>query len=508
VPLEAGTVTLDRTALVRRTASIQIPWSLDSGADLGVDLRDLPLGGYALLYRGLRYADGSTELAQLGVLRVESVSWLTLEDRASLELADRMAQIRDEELTSPYQAGGKKVAQAIWEIASGVFGFAINYHIIYDPPIVLADAFYSGSRTDALTKLADSVGGEAYFDALGDFVFDGAPGSILIQRNGTLTDDSPTITGLATTADLVVGMSVSGLGIPAGRRIRSLDSATQITLNGPVNIYGYKNSQTTAGSSVVTDLTDTSDLMSGMSVSGQGIPAGATIRSVDGPDRFTLSVAATQTGYPILIYSCNPVQLLTFMGAYGSPQNPVWTVDAGERGVMVDADEALDRTGVYNGVLVQGQAAASDATISALVTDDDPLSATRWGGPFGRVVRIEQSSAVQTVAQAQDTATALLDRRLGLTRSLVLTNAPNPALEPGDVIDVRFPDGRAELHWIDAIRLDLGATGAQSLSTRSVYTPAQRQAQVPLPPRRRYKTHYGRAAWREANRGRRAKVPA
>ena len=32
----------------------------------------------------------------------------------------------------------------------------------------------------------------------------------------------------------------------------------------------------------------------------------------------------------------------------------VWTVDAGELGVMVDASENLDRTGIYNGVLVQG----------------------------------------------------------------------------------------------------------------------------------------------------------
>jgi hypothetical protein len=62
VPVEAGQITIDRTAQNRRAGSIQIPWSLNAGEDLGVDLRELPLGGYALVRRGLRYADGSTEL--------------------------------------------------------------------------------------------------------------------------------------------------------------------------------------------------------------------------------------------------------------------------------------------------------------------------------------------------------------------------------------------------------------------------------------------------------------
>src|SRR5215831_8669395 len=78
VPVQAGSVRIDRTADNRRAGTIQIPWSLDAGANLGIDIRTLSLGGYAIVSRGVRYADGTVELIQLGRLRVESVTWDTL----------------------------------------------------------------------------------------------------------------------------------------------------------------------------------------------------------------------------------------------------------------------------------------------------------------------------------------------------------------------------------------------------------------------------------------------
>lgn len=48
-------------------------------------------------------------------------------------------------------------------------------------------------------------------------------------RNGTTTNGAATITGLATTVDLVVGQEITGTGIGAGAVIASIDSATQVT---------------------------------------------------------------------------------------------------------------------------------------------------------------------------------------------------------------------------------------------------------------------------------------
>jgi hypothetical protein len=351
VPVEAGQITIDRTAQSRRAGSIQIPWALSAGEDLGVDLRTLTLGGYARVSRGLRYATGATELILLGVLRVESVSWNTLEASASLELSDRMAQVRDEPFVTPYAAKGKRPAAAALEIVQAVFGSAIAYHTPYDPTDALGDVIFTGQRADALSQLEQSYGAETYFDAAGDFVFAQKPGD------------------------------------------------------------------------------------------------------------------------------AEPV---------------VWTIDAGETGVMVDAAENLDRTGIYNGVLVTGQAAADEAPVSALATFDDPSSPVRWGGPFGKVALLADSTSASTQAQAAATAQALLRLRLKQTRSLELTGAPNPTLEAGDTIEVLFPDGRDEQHLIDAVTVDLG-TAAQKIVTRSQFAPTM--SALKLAPDRLL---FGRQAWLEA----------
>ena len=351
VPVEAGTVTIDRTAQNRRVGSVTVPWSLRAGQDLGVDLRTLTLGGYCILRRGLRYASGATELVQLGMLRVESVTWNTLDASASLELSDRMSQVRDEPFTTPYNAKGKTPAAAAVQIVQAVFGASIGYLTPYTPAGTLGDIIYTGDRvTDALSLLEQSYGAETYFNAAGDFVFAQKPGDV------------------------------------------------------------------------------------------------------------------------------DPVR---------------WTVDAGALGVMVDASENLDRTGIYNGVLVQGQAEADLPPVAALATYDDPASPIRWGGPFGKVALIADSSTVTTVAQAAAAAQDLLRLRLKHTRSLELTGAPNPALEAGDTIRVVFPDGRDERHLIDAVTVDL-AGAAQQIITRTQATPVS--APVPAADR----LFYGRSAWREA----------
>lgn len=329
VPVEAGEVRIDRTAQNRRAGNVQIPWSLQAGADLGVDVRTLSLGGYAVLRRGVRYADGSTETVLLGRLRVESVSWETLETSANLELADRMSQVRDEPFTAPFAAGGMTAATASRAIVQQVFGSSIAYDLRYTPTDVITDAFYSGERSEALSTLAQSVSAESYFDANGDYVFARKP-----------ADSDPV----------------------------------------------------------------------------------------------------------------------------------VWTVDCGAQGVLVDARENLDRTGIYNGVLVSGQPSGDSPPISALAIYDDPTSPIRWGGPFGKVALISQSTTVQTPEQAAATARDLLRLRLKQTRNLELITAPNPALEAGDTIEVIFPDGRDERHLIDAVTVNLG-TDAQALVTRTQATP-------------------------------------
>jgi hypothetical protein len=152
-------------------------------------------------------------------------------------------------------------------------------------------------------------------------------------------------------------------------------------------------------------------------------------------------------------------------------QPPVWELDAGETGVLVDADEALDRTDTYNSVLVAGQANAESPPFFVRVVDGDPASPMRWGGPFGPVELHYESAAVTTVAQAQEAGEAMLDQHLGLSRSVTVDTVPNPALEPGDVVEVCFADGREERHIALALRVPLAVTEPVELVSRSLYRP-------------------------------------
>lgn len=63
-----------------------------------------------------------------------------------------------------------------------------------------------------------------------------AAGVLNVVMNGTTTNGSATITGLSSTANLAVGMTVSGSTIPSGRTIASIVSSTSVTLNSGTSV--------------------------------------------------------------------------------------------------------------------------------------------------------------------------------------------------------------------------------------------------------------------------------
>ncbi len=158
-------------------------------------------------------------------------------------------------------------------------------------------------------------------------------------RSGTTVSGTAAVTGLSTTADLYVGMSVEGAGIPAGTTIASITSATAITLSAnatasatvPITLfyYGYGSGgssttfgvpddrglvlrgldtgvkaydqssvtgTTTSGSNSITGLSSTVGLFVGMAISGTGVPGGATISSISSATAITISGNATASG--------------------------------------------------------------------------------------------------------------------------------------------------------------------------------------------------------------------
>ncbi|MEU3528814.1 DUF5047 domain-containing protein [Streptomyces sp. NPDC038707] len=134
-----------------------------------------------------------------------------------------------------------------------------------------------------------------------------------------------------------------------------------------------------------------------------------------------------------------------------------WDVDAGRTGVLISANRAFSRDGMYNVVVASGENAEDGAPpVSATVSDTDPTSPTYVGGPFGRVPMFYSSATLTSNNLALTAAQKLLRDAVKPTVTVTLTSLPNPCLEPGDVIRVTYEDGRRELQQVQSLTISLG----------------------------------------------------
>jgi PKD repeat protein len=141
---------------------------------------------------------------------------------------------------------------------------------------------------------------------------------------------------------------------------------------------------------------------------------------------------------------------------YLTPANedtePVWTVDTGEAGVLVRANQRYSREEQYNAVSISFDLPDPlNQQIRIIEIDEDPNSATRWGGPFGK--RVLNLTNVPATSESDASAIAIrkLNENKGATRALTLTTVRNPALIPGQVITVVHPLIGTERHIIERV---------------------------------------------------------
>jgi hypothetical protein len=145
---------------------------------------------------------------------------------------------------------------------------------------------------------------------------------------------------------------------------------------------------------------------------------------------------------------------------------PIWIVNAGVGGVMVEADRSLSRNGVYNAVVVLGEGTDQMPPVRAVAFDAQESSPTFFGGPFGRVPRFYSSPFITTQSQAENAAVNLLRQSLGAPYDVGASAVPNPALKPYDVIRVVYDDGNRELHVVEKVSIPLSVDAALDIGTR------------------------------------------
>lgn len=144
---------------------------------------------------------------------------------------------------------------------------------------------------------------------------------------------------------------------------------------------------------------------------------------------------------------------------------PVFDINSGAGGVLIELNRSRTREGVYNAVVVNGQGADTEQPIFAVVVDSDPNSPTNYYGRFGKVPRFYTSTFITTNDQAAATANSMLRRTIGLPYSVDFRAVVNSALEPYDPVSIITSRNR-ELHVLDTIEFPLDAETPMTSSTK------------------------------------------
>lgn len=149
--------------------------------------------------------------------------------------------------------------------------------------------------------------------------------------------------------------------------------------------------------------------------------------------------------------------------------DPQWEYSEGEQGLLVSANRRWSRQGAFNRVIMTGENTGETTPARGVATDDNTLSPTYYGGPFGKNPIFESSSMITTDEQASAAAEAKLTRELGTTQSINFGGIVNPALEPDDLLMIRRERaGLNETHILDSVSLPLTADQLLTGATRAV----------------------------------------
>lgn len=149
--------------------------------------------------------------------------------------------------------------------------------------------------------------------------------------------------------------------------------------------------------------------------------------------------------------------------------SPIFVVNAGANGVLVQATRTISRDGVFNAVVASGEPAGEQAPVYGIAYDSNPSSPTLWGGGFGKVPKFFTSSFLTTASQCVQAAQNLLNSTHGFPYTVSLGMVPNPALEAWDVIKVQYDDNMYENHIAELITCGLSVEGPMRIETRKQF---------------------------------------
>jgi len=116
--------------------------------------------------------------------------------------------------------------------AGGIADHTIcNGRLTLESGVPVSTTDQSGKKIVYFTPYRGNLIGLYYQGAWSRYNFTEKQIKVEDAQTGTLTAGSAVVTGLSDTSQLIVGMAVSGTGVPASTTILSVDSSTQITMS-------------------------------------------------------------------------------------------------------------------------------------------------------------------------------------------------------------------------------------------------------------------------------------
>jgi hypothetical protein len=115
---------------------------------------------------------------------------------------------------------------------------------------------------------------------------------------------------------------------------------------------------------------------------------------------------------------------------------PVWIIDSGDAGVLIDTTKSVDRQGVANIVTVTGEPEGGTEPAVGDWWDLDDTSPTYVYGPYGKVAVSFSGQTLRTTQAAVDRAAEMGAQLKAKTDQVQVTCVPNPKLKLGDVVRV------------------------------------------------------------------------
>ncbi|MGY1439540.1 DUF5047 domain-containing protein [Streptomyces reniochalinae] len=170
-PLEhtAGSVTVDRSQAVRRTANVTI---LDTSFIPRTPTAQLAIYGSRLrIQRGIRYGDGHVELVPVFWGRVDAVEGDPDIGPVDIKASGLEAVVADDKFVEAYSTrGGVTAVTAITGLIQAAIPGAVIVAFATDQVIGVRTWDAEGDRWAAVQECATAIGAECYADADGVFV--------------------------------------------------------------------------------------------------------------------------------------------------------------------------------------------------------------------------------------------------------------------------------------------------------------------------------------------------